>query len=139
MAAISSTWLGKHEPATITTSNNLTFSTGTATANYMTTAATYAPNIRIATYVNTYADTGNTLVYDGGSGNVAWGSSINYPKPAMLFDNEYVSITEDGKVYIDGKIEMNPTKIGKMMLKALQKYRQDNGKEQINDAKELFS
>lgn len=47
-------------------------------------------------------------------------------KKTMLFENEMLAITEDGKVYIDGKIEMNPTKIGKTLLKALEKFQNKN-------------
>lgn len=99
--------------------------------------------INIPSASTTYYDY-NTLIYPhwttttdnnyaiSGSGILTW-STI----PAkMIFENEFVEITEKGEVLIDGKLELNPTKIGKMILKALEKYRE---KESLNDPKEFFN
>lgn len=61
------------------------------------------------------------------------GTSYQYKKQ-MIFDNTELTIDEDGKVYIDGKIEMNPTKVGAALLKALQAYRKDP----VEDVKDFF-
>ena len=53
----------------------------------------------------------------------------------MLFENEFIKIGEKCEVLIDGKIELNPTKIGRMLLKALESRR----KEELNDPKDFFN
>ena len=76
---------------------------------------------------NNYYNNYTTYV---GSGT---GTTFEYKKQ-MLFDNSELSIDEEGKVMIAGKIEMNPTKVGAALLKALQSYRKDP----VEDVKDFF-
>jgi hypothetical protein len=76
-------------------------------------------------YTVTYAN--NTYAHSYGSPTI----TVDIP---MIFKNEIIDIKK-GKVYINDKLEMNPTRIGIALLKALEGYR----KEDLNDVKEMFN
>ncbi len=72
-----------------------------------------------------------TVTYN--SGLTSSGYTVSFDMP-MIFENDIIKIKE-GKVYINDKLEMNPTRIGLALLKALDSVNKDN----VNDAKEMFN
>ena len=55
----------------------------------------------------------------------------------MLFDNDFVEINDKGEVLINGKLELNPTKIGRALLKALENKFEKN--RDLNDPQDFFN
>lgn len=103
----------------------------TSTGNYTVTSSNNNTLYSYPYYSSTVPITtvGYTTTITGSYG----GNYIITPVP-MLFENDIIKIKE-GKVYINDKLEMNPTRIGLALLKALESFR----KEDLNDAKEMFS
>ena len=57
--------------------------------------------------------------------------------PLACIDENKFKITDDGKIMVNGKVEMNPTVIGRMLLQLMEKRRSSN--EDLNDAKDFFN
>lgn len=78
-------------------------------------------------HTHTYID-GTAVTFAASSGTYIY-------EPTMLFENDIISIGDKGEVLINGVVELNPTKIGKALLQALEKHRKDD----LNDPKDFFN
>lgn len=110
---------GNYATGTVTT-------TGTSYGNYTITPGSYA------TFTVPEWTTTINMPLTVSSGTLTWGSPDK-----MLFDNDFVEINDKGEVLINGKLELNPTKIGRALLKALENKFEKN--RDLNDPQDFFN